>query len=166
MRRAAIAIAALVALGVACYGPDPNVSATGRGLPELSIGFPETSPPGSIQTAVLTITNPGPDPMSQLVVAFVRVGPGGGSSELPTPIVDAAARHKNPAIVSIRPEPNAVSLPAVEFTFDALDDGDSTEIEFRLRIPDVRGPAANSVTVYDGSDPQRAAGIRLQTTVE
>ena len=166
LRLAALTVAALGTFAVACYGPDPNVSPAGRGLPELSVNFPETSPAGSTQTAVLTITNPGPEAMSRVVVAFVRVGPGGGSSELPTPIVDGAARHKNPAIVSIRPEPDAVSLPAVEFTFGALGDGDSREITFRLKVPEVRGPAANSVTVYEGSDPQRASGIRLQTTVD
>jgi hypothetical protein len=161
-----LALAGLAALCVSCYGPDPDVSPAGRGLPDLSVAFPQTSEPGSTQTAVLTVTNPGPEEMSQLVVAFVRVGPGGDSTELPTPIVDGAARHRNPAIVNIDPEPNAISLPAVEFTFDGLADGESMEISFDLKVPETRGPAANSVTVYEGSDPQRARGIRLETTVD
>jgi hypothetical protein len=164
--RPALALVALTLLSFACYGPDPDVSPAGRGVPELSLQFPETTEAGSTATAVLTVTNPGPEAMSQVVVAFIRVGPGGGSSELPTPIVDGAARRRNPAIVSITPEPNAISLPAVEFTFDGLAEGESRDIEFELRIPEVRGPAANSVTVYEGSDPQRARGIRLQTMVE
>ena len=167
MSRAARLLAVLALLGAAaCYGPDPNVSPAGRGLPELSVDFPETAAAGSTQTAVLTISNPGPEPMSRVVVAFLRVGPGGGSTELPTPIVDGAARHKNPAIVDIDPKPDAVSLSAVQFTFGGLPDGESTEISFRLKIPRATGQAANSVTVYEGSDPQRASGIRLQTTVD
>jgi hypothetical protein len=166
MNRAALIGAALALLAAACYGPDPDVSPAGRGLPELAVDFPARSEAGSTQTAVLTVTNPGPEAMGQVVVAFLRVGPGGGSTELPTPIVDGAARHRNPAIVSIDPEPNAISLPAVEFTFGGLAEGESMEIRFRLQIPETRGQAANSVTVYEGSDPQRARGIRLQTEVE
>jgi hypothetical protein len=162
-----VLISLLVAIiGGGCYGPDPDTSAAGRGLPELAVEFPDSSDAGSTQTAVLTITNPGPEDMSQIVVAFLRVGPGGDSPELPTPIVDGAARHKNPAVVSIDPEPNAVSLPAVEFTFDGLPAGESRDISFRLKIPELTGPAANSVTVYEGTDPQRAGGIRLETTVD
>jgi hypothetical protein len=161
------AVALVLALlpATACYGPDPDVSPAGRGLPELTVEFPESADAGSTQTAVLTITNPGPQDMSQVVVSFLRVGPGGGSNELPVPIVDGASQHENPAIVTIEPEPNAISLAAVEFIFDALPEGESTEITFELKVPDIQGVAANSVTVYDGSDPERASGIRLQTMV-
>lgn len=166
MKRAAPVLVALAAFTFACYGPDPETSPAGRGLPEVAVQFPSSSEAGSTETAVITIENPGPEAMTHVVVAFVRVGPGGGSTELPTPIVDGAARRRNPAIVNIDPQPNAVSLPAVEFTFDGLEEGESMDIHFDLKIPELTGPAANSVTVYDGADPQRADGVRLQTIVE
>ncbi len=150
---------------VSCYGPDPNETPSGEGLPRLAIDFPATSPPGSTRTATLTVENPGPKPMTSVVVAFLRVGPAQGGG-LPEPIVDGAAQHENPAIVEIDPEPRAVSLAAVRFTFDGLEEGESTTIRFRLRIPRIVGEAANSVTVNDGSDPDRARGVRLQTMVE
>jgi hypothetical protein len=150
---------------VSCYGPDPNQTPSGEGLPRLAIDFPATSPPGSTRTATLTVENPGPKPMTSLVVAFLRVGPAQGG-RLPEPIVDGAAQRENPAIVDIDPKPRAVSQAAVEFTFDGLAEGESRTIRFRLRVPQDLGEAANSVTVYDGADPNRARGIRLQTVVE
>jgi hypothetical protein len=152
-------------LAVACTGPDPNLTPEGAGLPELEISFPEQSAPGSVQRAVMTVTNPGPRPMSSLVIAFARVGPAAGGEELPAPIVDGGANHENPAVQSVAPEPDAVSLAAVEFTFDGLDEGESTEIAFELQVPERAGAAANSVTVYDGSDVARVRGARLETVV-
>jgi hypothetical protein len=150
---------------VGCFGQDPDVTPSGKGRPELTLDFPATSSPGSTQAARLAVANPGPEPMTSLVVAFLRVGPAQGG-ELPEPIVDGAARQQNPAIVDIEPEPRAVSQAAVEFTFDGLAEGESTTITFRLRVPRTLGEAANSITVYDGSDANRARGIRLQTMVE
>jgi hypothetical protein len=160
MGRAATALLAAMVLA-SCYGQDPG----GPGRPELALDFPATSPPGSTQAATLTVENPGPQPMTSIVVAFLRVGPAQGGG-LPEPIVDGAAQHENPAIVDIDPEPRAVSQAAVEFTFDGLEQGESTTITFRLKVPRTLGEAANSVTVYDGSDTDRARGIRLETMVE
>ena len=154
-----------VLVATSCYGPDPDVTPEGAGLPELEIAFPEESERGTVQRAELTITNPGPGPMSTVVIAFARVGPSGSGAELPMPIVDGGARRRNPAVVSIDPEPRAVSLSAVEFTFDGLDEGESTEITFELKVPEAVGEAANSVTAYEGSDPSRIRGARLQTIV-
>jgi hypothetical protein len=165
VRRFAIVLFVSALMGAACYSTDPDVSPAGGGLPELEIEFPASSERGTVQPAVMTITNPGPRPMSTLVVAFARVGPAGGGGELPTPIVDGGARRRNPAIVSIDPEPEAVSLAAVEYTFDGLAEGQSTEITFALKVPDATGESANSVTVYEGSDPSRIRGARLQTIV-
>jgi hypothetical protein len=164
VRGAATALLAALAF-VSCFGQDSNVTPTGKGRPDLSLKFPATSSPGSTQAATLTVVNPGPEPMTSLVVAFLRVGPAQGG-ELPKPIVDGAAQHQNPAIVDIEPEPRAVSQAAVEFTFDGLAEGESTTITFRLTVPRTVGEAANSITVYDGSDASRARGIRLQTVVE
>jgi hypothetical protein len=106
----------------------------------------------------LTVTNPGPEPMSSVLVTFTRVG-------LATPIVDTAARRNNPAIVSVEPEPLTVDQAAVVYQFDGLADGESATIEFRLKVPLRQGVAANSVQVSDGGAPNRIGGIRLETTV-
>jgi hypothetical protein len=159
----ALCVIALIA--AACTGADPDTTPEGAGLPELEISFPERSAPGSVQRAVITVNNPGPRPMSSIVVAFARVGPSAGGRELPAPIVDGGANRENEAIVSIQPEPEAISLAAVEFTFDGLAEGESRMITFELRVPQVSGEAANSVTVYDGSNVGRIRGARLQTMV-
>jgi len=166
MRSAFVVLCFAALLVGGCYSTDPDVTPQGAGLPELEIEFPDESERGSVQPAVLTITNPGPKSISTLVVAFARVGPSGSGAELPTPIVDGGARRKNEAVVSIEPEPRAVSLAAVEYTFEGLAEGDTTEITFELKVPSVVGEAANSVTVYEGSDPSRIRGARLQTIVE
>ena len=164
MTRAAL-LALLLLVGTACFGPDPNRTASGAGLPTFEIDFPVEAPAGSIQTMTLTITNPGPEPISSVVVAFARVGPSEGGAELPVPIVDGGFKQRNPAIKAVRPEPREISQSATEFFFGPLPEGESTTVEFDLLIPDVSGEAANSVTVYDGSDPDRIRGARLSTTV-
>ena len=108
-----------------------------------------------MQTMSLTVTNPGPEPMSSVLVTFARVG-------LDTPIVDAAARRTNPAVVSINPEPLTVDQAAVVYQFA---EGESATIEFRLEVPLRQGVAANSIQVSDGGAPDRLGGIRLETTV-
>jgi hypothetical protein len=138
----------------ACFGADDS----GPRPPEVSIDFPATSEAGSVQTMILTVTNPGPEPMSSVLVTFTRVG-------IDVPIVDGAARRDNPAVVSIDPEPLTVDQSAVVYQFDGLADGESTTIEFRLKVPVRRGVAANSVQVSDGGSPDRLRGLRLETTV-
>lgn len=169
MRRLLVVLYVLLCAGAlvatSCYGADPDLTPEGAGLPDLEIEFPDSAASGSVHPAVLTITNPGPRPMSTLVVAFARVGPSQSGGDLPAPIVDGGAQRKNPSIVSVDPEPRAVSLAAVEFTFDGLAEGESTEITFELKVPGAPGEAANSITVYEGSDPSRIRGARLQTMV-
>jgi hypothetical protein len=60
----------------------------------------------------------------------------------------------------------AFSEDGVLFRFPGLAEGDSTTIEMDLKIPDVTGPVANAVVAYDGNEPDRAKGVRLETQVE
>src|SRR5688572_13863788 len=131
----------------------------------MTVEFPEASEPGSVQTATFTIHNPSEERMESVFLAFARVGPAQGGDPLPYPIVDPGVKHENPAIVSIDPEPDASSSDAVVFRFAGLDPGETMTIGFDLRIPDVPGPAANSVSVYPGEHPDRAKGVRLDTEV-
>jgi hypothetical protein len=165
VKRAAL-FALVLVLGSGCFGPDPNRTASGAGLPDFEIEFPAEARAGSTQTMSLTVTNPGPQPISSVVVAFARVGPREGGAELPAPIVDGGFKERNPAIKAIRPEPREISQPATEFFFGPLQEGESMTVEFDLVIPDASGEAANSVTVYDGSDPDRIRGARLSTNVQ
>lgn len=164
MRRFALLCAA-VALLPGCFGPDPNVTETGKGRPIVSVGFAAQSAAGSVSTATVRVRNPGPGDMARIVVAFAYVGPAAGGEELPTPIVGPALRRKLSAVVKVHPEPRARSRDRVVYVFDGLAEGESAILHFDLRVPDEPGIAANSVTVYDGDDPERAAGGRLETLV-
>ena len=159
--RIGLAIIAIVA--IALFIAQRDVASEGR--PEIRVDFPAASEPGSTQTATFTITNPGPQRMQSVFLAFARVGPAAGGGQIPLPIVDAGARHENPAIVSIDPEPDAISIEGVVFRFAGLDGGESMTVSFDLVIPGQPGPAANSVTAYPGEDPERARGVRLETEV-
>jgi hypothetical protein len=156
---AAVALGALML--VACYGPDPNLTDEGLSKPELALEFPEETTAGSTKTAELRILNPGPGDMDSLVVAFSRLG----DPELPLPIVDVAPGKEEGAVRDVEPAPTAVSPDGVIYTFDGLDEGRELVIRFTLRIPVVTGPAGNAILVYEGSDPDRAKGVRLETEV-
>ena len=136
------------------------------GDPVITVDFPATAEAGSIQSATFTISNPGPTGMDSVVLAFARVGPSQGGSELPFPIVDPGSDKTNPNIIDVQPEPAAISPDAVLFKFPGLDEGDEMTVTFELRIPDVTGEVANSVTAYAGEDPSRAKGVRLSTQVQ
>jgi hypothetical protein len=142
-----------------CWASDAEVTSSGRGLPGAIVEFPEEARARSVQTAAFRISNPGPGAISSLAVAFARVGND-------RPIVDSGARGRNEAVVEVDPEPLTVDQAGVVYRFEGLDEGDSLEISFRLRIPDVRGPAANSVTVYAAEDLERVRGLRLETVVK
>lgn len=161
--RIGLALAALLA--IALFIANRDVPADIAGRPQITVEFPEASEPGSVQTATFTIVNPGPDRMESVFLAFARVGPASGGGEIPVPIVDAGAQHDNPAIVSIDPEPVAVSIEGVVFRFEGLDAGDEMTVSFELEVPTATGPAANSVTAYPGEDPELAKGVRLETQV-
>jgi hypothetical protein len=151
-------------LGVACFGPDPNQTETGKSLPVLEVDFPDVAEPDSIQTMTLSIENPGPGDFSSVLVAFSRVGVAEGES-LPEPIVDVVPKGEPPAVVDIRPEP-LTRADDIRFRFPPLPQGDTMDIEFDLRIPTRGGVAANSVQVYDGGEPDRVRGVLLSTRVQ
>lgn len=156
----ALALASIGVLG-ACYGPDAGLTEGGESKPELAIEFPTTVAPGAIATADLTVTNPGPGAMDSIVIAFSRLG----DPDLPAPVVDVAPPNGRGAVRDITPEPNATSPEGIIFTFDGLGVGESMTISFELAVPTDTGPAGNAILVYDGRDPERARGVRLETEV-
>jgi hypothetical protein len=149
---------------VSCYGRgSSDLSAEGHGRPRLTLQFPPEVPPGSIEELRLEVTNPGPGDMDSVFVAFTAVGvPGSGVG---VPIVEPSRTSKNPVVVGIEPDADDVSDDGVVYRFPGLPAGDSTTISFELVMPESPGPASNSVQVYDGSEPDRAVGMRLATTV-
>lgn len=164
-----LALAGLLAVGmVACYGPDPNLTESGKGRPYVEVSFPPTAGPGSVQEAEVTVTNPGPGDIVRLLVSFTFVGVQ-GEGDPPVPLV-APAGGRNRAVVSVRPAPAAVAEDGTVYSFgepgDAFLPAEETRtIVFRLEVPARDGVAANSVTAYDGEDPTRARGALLRTDV-
>lgn len=164
MRRLLAAGLVLATLG-ACFGPDPNVTETGKGKPVLSVDFPGTVPRGTVETATITVENPGPGDMGSVVVAFASVGVAGASGPLPAELVPITTTPDNPVVAGISPEPRDVSDDGVVYVFDGLEEGGSVQISFDIRVPETLGPAANSISVYAGEDAGRIRGLRLETVV-
>jgi hypothetical protein len=156
----------LVALAVpACYRDASSLAPSGKGLPQVVVDFPATSNPGSVHTARLEVTNPGPGDIGRLAVSFALVG-APAAQGLPTPVVAAARRGRRTSVLAVSPRPTSVGSNGVVYRFAALPEGEVATIAFRLRVPRAEGQAANSVTVYDELDPSRARGVRLETTVK
>lgn len=164
MRRSSLVGAALgaVLLVTGCFGPDPDITPEGKGFPELAIEFPAATEAGSVETATLTIVNPGPAEMGSVVVAFSRLG----DPQLPLPVVEVTARGEQSPVRDVEPAPEAVSQDGVVYRFGSLAEGETLEVTFELAVPDIDGPAGNAVLVYDGREPDRARGVRLETEVE
>ncbi len=160
-RWAVLAVAIAAALSTACSGPDPNLTETGKGRPELSVEFPDKAASGEVVTAALEISNPGPGDIGTLVVSFARVG----DPNLPSPIVEPRRSRGGSGIEAIRPEPVGESPPDATYTFRGIQEGESTTIEFDLRIPEAEGTVGNSIQVYDGAEIDRAKGIRIALDV-
>lgn len=156
-RLVAASCAALLLLGGCYRGPDPDLTETGKGRPDVSATVPERAERGDTVEAVIEVSNPGPGDMASVVVAFSRVG----DPSLPTPIVEVGRGGRSEGIASVDPEPEVISPDGVIYRFDALPEGESTSITFELVMPDVRGEVGNAVTVYDGSEPERARGTRI-----
>jgi hypothetical protein len=150
-----------------CFGPDPNVTDTGKSKPELSIEAPPSAGFGDEIEATLRISNPGPEPFTGTVVTFARLG----DPELPYPIVEAV-EGRTYGVIGVDPEPVASSSDGVTFRFPGLDEGETLDIAFTLRIPeraDMTADSAtvgNSVQVYDAEDPERARGVPLKVRLE
>jgi hypothetical protein len=156
MRRA-LGLTLVLALLGACFPGDPALEDN----PVVKADFPPTSEPGSVQTATLEIENPADEDIQALVVTFALLG----DPDLPAPLVGPSSVGGT-SVVSIDPEPRATSEDGAVFTFGRLGAGESTTIEFRIEVPREPGPAANSVSVADGSDVERASGVRIETRVE
>lgn len=153
-----------LAAGGACFASGGDLTASGKGKPQLVVEFPATVAPASTEDLVLDVSNPGPGDMDSVLVAFTHVGvPGSGLGEA---LVPFASGGENPAVQSVDPEPESVSEDGVVYRFAGLAAGESTTITFSLVMPSVRGPASNSVQVYDGSEVDRAVGERVSTTVQ
>lgn len=160
--RSSLVALALCALA-ACFASTGDLTTEGHGRPQLSLDFPATAAPGSTNDLVLHVTNPGPGAIDSLFVAFTNVGvPGSG---LGTALVPFGRRGRSPAIAGVDPAPDGVSKDGVVYRFPALGVGDSTTITFSITVPHAAGAAASSVQVYDGSEPDRAVGMRVATTV-
>lgn len=164
MRRFAASALALLLLG-ACFGPDTNLTDGGKGRPVLSVDFPPSVAPGAPATATLTVENPGPGDMASVVVAFAPVGVAAASGPLPADLVPIAFTRDNPAVAAVTPEPRSVSRDGIVYVFGGLEEGATTEISFEIVVPEETGTAANSVSVYDGAEPDRIRGVRLETLV-
>ena len=164
MGRLAATAVALVLLA-ACFGPDPNLTESGKGKPVIDVEFPPTVSPGEVATATLTVENPGPGDMGTIAVAFTTVGVAGASGPLPTELVPITTTSDNPMVAGITPEPRDVSPDGVVYYFDGVQEGGSLAIAFDIRVPETPGPAANSVSVYAGEAADRIRGVRLQTLV-
>lgn len=161
-------MSACVLMAVSCGGSGAELSQSGHGLPRVEVQFPPSARPGSVHRAVLEVTNPGPGDIGTLIVAFTRAG----DPRLPTPIVDVAGGSAPSAVRSVDPKPAGISDDGVVYRFSLaspqepfLAEDDSTVITFDLAVPKQPGPAANAIQVYDGSEVDRAAGIRLETEV-
>ena len=163
MRRACAVM--LVLSLTACFGPDPNLTESGKGKPLIAADFPEQADAGSVATATLTVENPGPGDIGTVTVAFAGVGVPAASGPLPVDLVPITTSSENPAFRSIDPEPEDVSDDGVVYYFGALPEGETLEIAFDIVVPDEPGPAASSVSVYDGNDTERIRGLRLETEV-
>jgi len=162
--RRAPATLALVALTAtsACFSARSELSASGRGLPQPTVAFPERAAPGTVHSARLEVRNPGPGDITTLVVAFALVG-APAAEGLPTPLVGPGRKGR---VLKVTPAPSSVSADGSVYRFGSLAEGETTTVTFTLRVPRRPGLAANSVTVYDDTDPSRARGVRLETLVE
>ena len=157
----------LIALLLAsCAGTGKDVTEAGNGFPEPTVEFPANSSPGSTQSAVLTVENPGPGDMTSVFVTFMVASPAAAGEEFPTPIANGGPKGDDPNVLSVSPEPEAVDSTGITYRFPALPEGEELTVTFELRIPEEPGPAANAIIVSDGSERERARGVRLQTEVE
>jgi hypothetical protein len=163
-KRLLVALLALASLA-ACFGPDPNLTESGQAKPLLSAEFPPEVEAGAAATATLTVENPGPGDIGTVTVAFAGVGAPAASGPLPNDLVPITTSSANPALRSVDPEPTEVSDDGVVYYFGALPEGETLEIAFEIVVPEQPGPAAASVSVYDGNDPDRIRGLRLETEV-
>lgn len=146
----------------ACFGGSADVTDSGEGKPVVTVEFPDKVERGTRATATFSIENPGPGDMDSVLLNFARLG----TAQLPDPLLGMAVRGDDPAVISVSPEPVTVSDDGGVYQFWGLEEGESMSVEFTLRVPSEPGHYANSVIAAEGSDLERAAGVRLETEVE
>jgi hypothetical protein len=151
-------------VAAACFGPDPNLTESGKGKPEVTVDFPAEVQRASTNAAVVEVTNPGPGDMSGFSIEFSLVGLG-GTQGVPIPLVATGSQEQSPSIAAVEPEPRAVSLEGVRFFFGALEEGETATVRFDIVAPDEPGTAANAVIVSDTEEAERSRGVRLVTEV-
>ena|GEM_PF-1353169 len=162
--RLGIPLATALLLGAVCAGQP-----AGPGQPQLQVSFPSQARSAAVETAILEVTNPGPEAIDSLLVSFSLVGSAGGT--VSQSLVASGARKKSPSIEDVRPEPGGISLDGVVFRFAGegsaavLDAGEKISLEFDIRVPRSPGLSASSVQVYAGENPERAQGVRLETEI-
>jgi hypothetical protein len=165
-KRKTATVAVLLLLFVGCFTGGENLTDTGKGRPRITADFPAAVEAGSTATLEVEVENPGPGDIPTVVIAFALVGPRSGQSELPAPLVSLGVDGENPSIVGVEPSPRGTSQDGVVYTFEGISEGGTASYSFEVKVPDEPGVAANSVQVYDGQEVDRAAGVRVETTVE
>jgi hypothetical protein len=78
MRRLVAALGATALLAGCFSGTDPGVEQRERARPLVEVEFPPAVPAGSVQDAVVTVSNPGPGEIDPVVVSFSWVAGGRG----------------------------------------------------------------------------------------
>lgn len=162
--RAALVLVPLVA--VSCFGPDPNLTEAGKGLPQLTVDFPAVVERGSVHDLNVTVDNPGPGDMTSFIIAFSTVGVGGRVGVAPPLLVPGPLKGESPSVLSVEPEPVADPGPGgLVFKFGPLQEGESRTVTFSVKAPATVGTYANSVQAYDAQEIDRIRGARVETEV-
>jgi len=146
----------------ACFSGNADVTESGKGFPRLTIEAPSSASAGEVVTVELSVTNPGPEDMKEVVVVFARLG----DPELPYPIVEGPPGTRAKGVVGVEPAPTTRSEDGITYRFPGLPEGETTTIRFDLLIPKEDGPVGNSIQVYDSADAERARGVGLKLQVE
>lgn len=168
---AAFVLVALLSAG--CYGEDSNLTESGKGKPRVVVDFPATAEAGSTQELTIEVTNPGPGAMPNVFVAFTLVGVGGAEG-VAQPLVVGGPGGRSPSVEAVDPEPIDSGEAGTVYKFASapggagepfLPVGKSVSLKFRIELPERAGSYANSLQVYDGSEPDRAGGFMLEVEV-
>jgi hypothetical protein len=156
-------LCAAILLG-ACFPRDQNLTESGKGKPVVTADVPATVAPGSTTELAVEVANPGPGDIDAVLVAFVVVGIGGQQGNA-VPLVPPGRNDDSPSVGTVEPRPEGVGEGGTIYRFGPLDTGESRTFRFEIIVPDAPGTYANSLQVYDGADPQRIDGLRLQIEV-
>ena len=160
------ALTVLGLVGASCFGPNPDVTESGKGLPQLTLEFPAEVRPGSVHDLHVTVDNPGPGDMSSFFIAFGTVGVGGRVGVARPLLVPGPPEGQSPSILSVEPEPvDDPGLGGLVFKFGPVQEGESATVTFSVKAPEATGTYVNSVQAYDAQEIDRIRGARLETEV-